>query len=268
MRGVLSHGSFLRFYLLLGAALLTVFLIALGGRAFIEQISREDYREALTALPMSLMAQQLVDSSPQERQTQLNVWGEQLDMQLTLVPLEDASLSYFERARLEQGKVLVATSPWRLQRRLPDQPWLLQADFSSWREQQWHATIVMLGAWLSPLSVSERQDKLGGLQQGSWPLALSNRPPSGLSEAQQAQLARGEVVTRLSGEQLSISFVYQLPDGSQWIEAGPETGGANLPFNLQLPLLMALMVVLALIIYLVMRSIESRMARLELAATR
>lgn len=91
----------------------------------------------------------------------------------------------------------------------------------------------MLGAWLSPLSVSERQDKLGGLQQGSWPLALSNRPPSGLSEAQQAQLARGEVVTRLSGEQLSISFVYQLPDGSQWIEAGPETGAptCRLTFN-------------------------------------
>ncbi|SER84492.1 two-component system, OmpR family, sensor histidine kinase RstB [Vreelandella subterranea] len=268
MRRVLSHGSFLRFYLLLGAALLMVFLIALGGRAFIEQVSREDYREALAALPMSLMAEQLADSTPRERQAKLAGWAEQLDMQLTLVPLEDASLSYFERARLERGKVLVATSPWRLQRRLPDQPWLLQADFPYWSERQWHATIEILGAWLSPLDGSERRERLGALEQGSWPLSLTDRPPAALSDAQRRQLDRGEVVMQLRGEQLSISFVYQLPDGSQWLEAGPATGGSDLPLNLHLPLLMALMVVLALIIYLVMRSIESRMARLELAATR
>ncbi|MFN2409079.1 MAG: ATP-binding protein [Halomonas sp.] len=269
MRRVLSHGSFLRFYLLLGAALLTVFLIALGGRAFIDHVSRENYREALTALPMSLMARQLADNSPRERQEQLSSWAEQLDMQLTLVPLTDASLSYFERARLERGKVLVATtSPWRLQRRLHDQPWLLQADFSDWSEQQWHATIEMLGAWLSPLDGSERREQLESLEQGSWPLALLDQSPAGLSDAQQRQLDRGEVVTRLRGEELSISFIYQLPTGSQWLEAGPASGDSDLPFNLHLPLLMALMVVLALIIYLVMRSIESRMARLELAATR
>lgn len=268
MRRVLSHGSFLRFYLLLGAALLTVFLIALAGRAFIEQVSREDRREALAALPMSLMARQLADIPARGRQAQLSAWSEQFDMQLSLMQLEDASLSYFERARLERGKLLVATSPWRLKRRLPDQPWLLQAELSTWREQQWYATMTMLGAWLAPLDATERLERLGDVEQGSWPLALLNRPPDELSDAQQDQLARGEVVTRLHGEQLDISFVYQFPDGSQWLEAGPATRGANLTFNLQLPLLMALMVVLALIIYLVMRSIESRMARLELAATR
>ncbi|MEC4768416.1 ATP-binding protein [Halomonas sp. CUBES01] len=268
MRRVLSHGSFLRFYLLLGAALLTVFLIALAGRAFIEQVSREDRREGLAALPMSLMTRQLVDIPSRERQAQLYEWSEQLGMQLSLMPVEDASLSYFERSRLERGNVLVATSPWRLKRLIPGQSWLLQAEFSTWREQQWHATMAMLGAWLATFDASERLERLGEVQPGSWPLALLGRPPGELGDAQQAHLARGEVVTQLHGEQLDISFVYQLPDGSQWLEAGPATRGANLPFNLQLPLLMALMVVLALIIYLVMRSIESRMARLELAATR
>ncbi|SDN82550.1 ATP-binding protein [Vreelandella arcis] len=268
MRRVLSHGSFLRFYLLLGTALLVVFLIALGGRAFIEQVRREDYREALAALPMSLMAQQLAESTPRERQDQLSIWAEKLDMQLSLVALGDASLSYFERARLEQGKVLVEASPWRLKRRIPGQSWLLQADFPAWSEQQWHASIAMLGAWLSPLNDGERRERLGDLQQGSWPLALLNRPPSELSDTQHAQLARGEVVTRLRGEQLTISFLYELPGRAQWLAVGPASRGNNLPFNLQLLLLMALMVVLALIIYLIMRSIESRMARLELAATR
>ncbi|HBM29925.1 MAG TPA: two-component sensor histidine kinase, partial [Halomonas sp.] len=61
MRRVLGHGTFLRFYLLLGLALCVVFFIALGGRSFIEQVRREDYREQLAALPMSLMTQQLAD---------------------------------------------------------------------------------------------------------------------------------------------------------------------------------------------------------------
>ena len=69
MRRVLGHGSFLRFYLLLGLALCVVFFIALGGRSFIEQIRREDYREQLAALPMSLMTQQLASSSVAERET-------------------------------------------------------------------------------------------------------------------------------------------------------------------------------------------------------
>ena len=64
MRRVLSHGSFLRFYLLLGLALCVVFFIALGGRSFIEQVRREDYREQLAALPMSLMTQQLASGIP------------------------------------------------------------------------------------------------------------------------------------------------------------------------------------------------------------
>ena len=71
MRRVLSHGSFLRFYLLLGLALCVVFFIALGGRSFIEQVRREDYREQLAALPMSLMTQQLASVPIDERETLL-----------------------------------------------------------------------------------------------------------------------------------------------------------------------------------------------------
>ncbi|MBT2773821.1 two-component sensor histidine kinase, partial [Halomonas sp. ISL-60] len=84
MRRVLSHGSFLRFYLLLGIALLVVFIIALAGRSFIEQVRREDYREQLAALPMSLMTQQLAATPLEQRNTLLERFSEQLDVQLTL----------------------------------------------------------------------------------------------------------------------------------------------------------------------------------------
>ncbi len=111
MRRVLSHGSFLRFYLLLGLALCVVFLIALGGRSFIEQVRREDYREQLAALPMSMMTQRLASVAEEERDALLGELSERLGMQLALRRMADTPLGYFERSRIERGRVLVAESP-------------------------------------------------------------------------------------------------------------------------------------------------------------
>ncbi|MBT2801732.1 HAMP domain-containing protein [Halomonas sp. ISL-56] len=273
MRRVLSHGSFLRFYLLLGIALLVVFIIALAGRSFIEQVRREDYREQLAALPMSLMTQQLAATPLEQRNTLLERFSEQLDVQLTLEPINEADLGYFERSRLERGRILVAESPWLLQQRLPSDTWLLQARLDDWSEHQWHGSIELLGEWLAATPAEERDGRIAQLRQGSWPLQLLSSMPVGLTAQQQAQLASGNVITKLVSDKLSITLLYQLPSQqlpgeSQWLQAGPISRGDTLPLNLHLPLLVGLMIVLSLIIYLIMRSIEARMARLELAATR
>ncbi|MDG4869077.1 hypothetical protein P8631_13865, partial [Guyparkeria sp. 1SP6A2] len=117
MRRVLSHGSFLRFYLLLGLALCVVFLIALGGRSFIEQVRREDYREQLAALPMSMMTQRLASVAEDEREALLGELAERLGMQLALRRMADTPLGYFERTRIERGNVLVEEPPWQLRQR-------------------------------------------------------------------------------------------------------------------------------------------------------
>ncbi len=277
MRRVLSHGSFLRFYLLLGLALCVVFFIALGGRSFIEQVRREDYREQLAALPMSLMTQQLASVPIDERETLLGDFSEQLGMQLVLRDMNDAQLGYFERSRIERGTVLVAEEPWQLRQRLPTantsgELWVLEATFDAWSERQWQGSMVLLGEWLAAMPEEERLAALAELRPGSWPLSLLNALPDDLTTEQQFQLTLGGVITRLVTDKLSITLLYQLPNASggadQWLQAGPISRGDTLPLNLHLPLLVALMVVLSLIIYLIMRSIESRMARLELAATR
>ncbi len=239
MRRVLSNGSFLRFYLLLGIALLVVFVIALAGRSFIEQVRREDYREQLAALPMSLMTQQLADAPVEQRNALLERFSEQLDLQLTLQPISDADLGFFERSRLEQGKILVAESPWLLQQRLPGDTWLLQARLDDWSEHQWHGSIELLGGWLAAAPAAERDGRIAQLRPGSWPLQLLPSLPAGLTAAQQAQLARGNVITQLVSDKLSITLLYQLPGESQWLQAGPISRGDTLPLNLHLPLLMA-----------------------------
>ncbi|MDK9686518.1 ATP-binding protein [Halomonas sp. LC1] len=276
MRRVLGHGTFLRFYLLLGLALCVVFFIALGGRSFIEQVRREDYREQLAALPMSLMTQQLADVPMEEREVLLGEFSEQLGMQLALRSLSEAPLGYFERARIERGTVLVSEEPWQLRQRLPTsssgEQWMLEATFGSWSERQWQGSMVLLGEWLAEMPAEERLTALTRLRPGSWPLSLLNALPDDLTTEQQFQLTLGGVITRLMSDKLSITLLYQLPndadDAEQWLQAGPISRGDTLPLNLHLPLLVALMVVLSLIVYLIMRSIESRMARLELAATR
>ncbi|UYO75501.1 ATP-binding protein [Halomonas qinghailakensis] len=268
MRRVLGHGSFLRFYLLLGLALCVVFFIALGGRSFIEQVRREDYREQLAALPMSLMTQQLASSQVAEREASLARFSEQLGMQLSLQRIEDAELNYFERSRVERGSVLVTGDPWKLRQRIPNDEWMLEATFAAWSEQQWQGSMVLIGDWLASMPPEARADALASLNTGSWPLSLLVTAPHGLTSEQQFQLALGGVLTRLVSDKLSLLLIYQLPGENQWLQAGPTSRGDTLPVNLHLPLLVGLMVVLSLIIYLIMRSIEARMARLELAATR
>ncbi|GEN28704.1 two-component sensor histidine kinase [Halovibrio variabilis] len=270
MRRVLSSGSFLRFYVLLGLALLVVFVIAFAGRSFIEQVRREDYREQLAALPMSLMTRWLAETPRAERGPLLERFSDRLALQLTLIPVSAAELGYFERERLEQGKTLVAESPWLLQQRLPGETQLLQARLDDWSEHQWHGSIALLGDWLAAQPVGERESRLAALNSGSWPLQLITELPAELMAAQRAQLTDGSVVTRLVSDQLSVTLLYQLPPPgeAEWLQAGPISRGDTLPPNLHLPLLVGLMIVLSLIIYLIMRSIEARMARLELAATR
>lgn len=268
MRRVLSNGSFLRFYVLLGVALLVVFIIALAGRSFIEQVRREDYREQLAALPMSLMTQQLAGTPIKQRQDLLENVAEQLALELTLLPMSEARLGYFERLRLEQGKLLVAEKPWLLQQRLPDDNWLLQARLDDWSEQQWEGSITLLGDWLGAMPSESREAYMAELSQGSWPLTLLTTLPDNLTAQSQTQLANGNVVTQMISDELSIAMLYQLPGETTWLQAGPISRGNTLPPNLHLPLLVGLMLVLSLIIYLIMRSIEARMARLELAATR
>ncbi|BBI64063.1 hypothetical protein HSBAA_53690 [Vreelandella sulfidaeris] len=267
MRRMLSNGSFLRFYLLLGVALLVVFVIALAGRSFIEQVRREDYREQLAALPMSLMTRQLADTPVEQRKVLLDQFAQQLALQLTLQPISEADLGYFERSRLEQGKILVDESPWLLQQRLPGDAWLLQARLDDWESTNGTAA---LNCWangsrqcllMNVKSASPSYARVAGRcnycrrylrdsrhsSRYSWPVAASSRSWFLIS---------------------SLVLLYQLPGESQWLQAGPISRGDTLPPNLHLPLLVGLMIVLSLIIYLIMRSIEARMARLELAATR
>ncbi|MGM0614327.1 MAG: ATP-binding protein [Pseudomonadota bacterium] len=268
------RGSFLRFYLLLGLTLLAIFLIAMIGRIVIERVGHDDYREQLAHFPMAVLMAELAPLSVAEREQRLPALSQRLGsaVELDLVPVADASLNFFEQQRLDRGAMLVETSPWRLRQRLGNAPWLLSLTLEGWKEQHWQATVALAAEGLAGLGVERRAARLEELASTRWNLELINQLPEELTAQQHHALANRQVVTRLAGERLDITLLTPLsgtsPLSPLWLEAELIVYDDPLPLHLYLMLLLSVMMILTLVIYLIMRNIESRMVRLELAATR
>ncbi|MDZ7851402.1 MAG: ATP-binding protein [Halomonas sp.] len=274
MRRTLADSTFLRVYVLLALALLLTFGLALLGLAMVDQVRREHYREQLVEPPMRVLTA-WVDALPEAgREAWLASRGEQLDMILRLVSIDDLSLNYFSRSRLERGRVLVlprGEHGWQLKRLLPGGEQLLEVDLVGLSEQQLRGLTELLAEWLIQAPDTARQERLEQVTGGGIPLQLSVAPPEGLDAHQLARLTEGEVVIRLLPGRWSI-MMYRLLPGSEaqprWLAIGPVKAFEPLPVSLLLLLLVLLLGVLAAIIYLIVRGVEARMARLELAATR
>ncbi|MGS2744780.1 ATP-binding protein [Halomonas sp. LS-001] len=274
MRRVLNRSPFLRFYLLLGLTLLGIFLIALTGRLLIETVRHDDYREQLAHFPMAVLVAELAPLPPGEREQRLPALRQHFGdaISLNLMSLDEADLGYFDRMRLTRGGRVIESSPWRLCQRLNESSRLLCIEFDEWHEQQWMASVALAAADLAEMPSAQQPARLKALSSEHWPLRLFDQLPGDLSLQQRQALASGQVITRLEGEQLRVTFLAALPDGPsgapRWLKVGPVVQGDFLPLYLHLPLLLGVMIVLSLVIYLIMRNIEARMARLEQAATR
>ncbi|QFU03035.1 Sensor protein RstB [Halomonas sp. THAF5a] len=270
----LADSTFLRVYVLLALALLLTFGLALLGLALVDQVRREHYREQLVEPPMRVLSR-WVESLPEaEREAWLRERSEQLDMTLRVVPVEARTLNYFSRTRLRAGRVLVLhrqDQSWRLWHLLDDQRRLLEVDVATISEQQLRGLTELFAEWLARVPAGERQAHLERMAGDAVPLALLATAPEALDTRQLVRLADGEVVIRLLPGRLSMAMYRLLPsDGVRvsWLAIGPVKAFEPLPLPLQLTLLMLLLSVLAAIIYLIVRGVEARMARLELAATR
>ena len=274
MRWRLADSTFLRVYVLLALALLLTFGLALLGLALVDQVRREHYREQLVEPPMRVLTR-WVESLPEaQREAWLLERSEQLDMTLRVVPVETRSLNYFSRTRLHSGRVLVIPRKdhgWRLWHLLADGQQLLEVDVATLSEQQLRGLTELFAEWLARVPADERQAQLERMAGDAVPLELLATAPEGLDTRQLVRLADGEVVIRLIPGRLSMAMYRLLPGNgprASWLAIGPVKAFEPLPLPLQLTLLMLLLSVLAAIIYLIVRGVEARMARLELAATR
>lgn len=273
MRRVLADSTFLRVYVLLALALLLTFGLALLGVAMVDQVRREHHREQLAEVPMRLLAQRLEALPVDAHAGWLETQARRLDLTPSVLPVRSASLGYFARLRLERGKVLVQERDergWRLLKLLPDGERLLQVDLASLSEQQLRGFTELLAEWLAQSPPAERRARLSLVAAGSVPVELGDAPPAGLDPYQLGRLANGEVVIRLFPGRWGMAMYLALPGGGEasWLAIGPVEAFEPVPVSLQLLVVLILLAVLGATIYLIVRGVEARMARLELAATR
>ncbi|MFC3282767.1 ATP-binding protein [Litchfieldella rifensis] len=270
----LADSTFLRVYVLLALALVLTFGLALAGFAMVDQVRREHYRERLAEAPMALLVNQLAEQPAALREAWLEQRSAALDIGLRLYERESLPLNYFQRSRLDAGRVLIHSldeQGWRLQQSLPGEPRVLEVVLTSLNERQLRGLAEGLRQWLERVDPDQREERLKVLTATALGVELNDVPPEGLDEGQREHLANGGVVIRVLPESWALSLYLQLPHESgapQWVQVGPIEAFEPMPLSLSLLLLVIMLLVLAATIYLIVRGVEARMARLELAATR
>ncbi|WP_227367521.1 ATP-binding protein [Halomonas sp. M20] len=275
MRRTLADSTFVRVYATLLLALVLTFGLAMMGYVIVDQVRREHYRERLADTPMALLTNLLSEVQPAERKQWLQRQGEHLDMQLSLYRQDEQLFSYFQSRRLEAGRPLVTydddSSTWHLWRQVPGEPLLLKVTLAQLSDQQLRGLVDTLRDWLEGMVSPERPLQTLTEKQ-SLPVTLSSIPPGLLDPLQRERLADGDIVLQWMAEQGSISahaLLLSPVDGSQrWLNVGPIYAFNTMPLILTLGLVLASLLVLAGAIYLIVRGVETRMARLEKAATR
>lgn len=274
MRHTLADSTFLRVYASLLLALVLSFSLAMLGYLMVDQVRREHYRERLAGAPMALLTTLLGEVPAETRLSWLWDQSERLDMRLTLHTMADQDFNYFERARLNDGRPLVerdSEGNWRLWRRLPGQPLLLEATLERLSEQQLRGLVGSLRVWLEGMPAPE-QPLQTLINRQRLPVELSSSAPEVLDAYQLDRLNRGEVVVDLMAERGAFSTYARLSpragSSERWLQVGPIYAFDAMPLMLTLGLVLVSLIMLAGAIYVIVRGVEARMARLEKAATR
>lgn len=273
-RRLFAESTFLRVYVLMALALLLTLVLVLAGYTLVDQVRREHYREQLADPPMTMLVQQVAIVPAEQRRQWLSEQSERLDIGLDVSSADALSLGYFERERLKKGQVLVNTDApqgWRLHKRMPDDDGILVASLNSLNEQQLRELAEMLGEWLGTDDDTTRRDRVSELSRSSIDIDLGEQPPNDIDERQLMRLQEGDVIIRLHPERRGLSLYAYLPSETaslQWLRIGPIDAFEPMPLSLLVMLLLVMLAVLAGTIYLIIRGVEARMARLELAATR
>ncbi|WP_110686469.1 ATP-binding protein [Salinicola aestuarinus] len=270
MRRSFTDSTFLRFYLALLAALVITFGLALLGFLVVDKVRQEQYRESLVSGPLALLSD-LVSRQPLEnRDDWLASMASTLGMPLGLFELDDLSLNYFERARLADARPVIESDSdgWRSLYQLPHSDWVLAARINSLNEMQLRGITEVLRSWLSGESAQVQRQRLKRVQhQFHVPVTLSDMAPADVDPIQSTRLAAGEVVVRLDPS-LSTLHIHARVGSDRWLHIGPLPSFESVPLSLAFALLITVLVTLAGAIYLIVWSIEGRVARLERAATR
>ncbi|MBR9754881.1 HAMP domain-containing protein [Cobetia sp. 4B] len=271
MRRALSDSIFLRVYVALLVALVLTLGIALGGFQLTNMVRLEAYQTRLGAAPMRLLVSQIAATPEAERGAFLKRTARLLDGRLLLAPAAVFDLSWWEQRRLEAGRPLVRPhddAGWQLLMAVPGEERVLEFRLLHLAERQLRGLMVSLHDTLQPMNAEQRSDLLAQLQQASGlSFALLPDIPQNLDAQQASRLEAGRVVLNVASHGQAMALYTRLGDRAM-LKVGPIRGFETTPPALIIAMILAVISLLGGVIYLVVRSLEARLTRLEKAATR
>ncbi|MDD7804460.1 MAG: ATP-binding protein [Endozoicomonas sp. (ex Botrylloides leachii)] len=263
---------FLRIY---GGMLFSLLLVSLlsGIAITIFNSSRlVDYREAMVRGTFRIVSEMVAELPPQQRQKMLDQWSHRLTLPFSLVSQQTLALTQSEKKALRQGHVKLKALD---ERRAVVYSWvnsklLLRGYIGAVSGQTSNGTISLLREYLNHLPPQRRAAEVMKLNKEafSYPVNLISPENANLQPVQKEQLSMGGVVTVLDNEAESISLYAQLKNGHQLIQLGPLDLFKPYPFNLIIAISLFVLSSLSLAIYVLVRSMEKRLRKLERAATR
>ncbi len=257
---------FLRIY---GGLLFTLVLVFVLSGLTLTLVNGQrmlEYRHLLLHAPMELMVLELRATPAGERQQKLELWAEELEGALVLLPYGD---QHFSASRLEKLRA------GRVQEELTEQgsmAWL-QLDQQQVLQVQLPDTfdrLLLLSLRLGRDFVEQagdRQEAMTRLQSWShYPIALLGAPDSAFTAHQRAQLADGHPLWQLKAGEAGVELYAQLDSGTL-LRYGPIPLYQAYPFTLLIGIALFVLSAISLAIYVLVRGLERRLRKMEQAAT-
>ncbi|WP_206062596.1 ATP-binding protein [Kushneria phosphatilytica] len=128
--------------------------------------------------------------------------------------------------------------------------------------------MLMLRQWLDAVPEDQREARFQTLRdQTSLTMGIGSGSPAGLSSSQLEQLDANQVVMNVEPEKPSLTLYTRLADG-RWITVGPVRPFEPLPVISIGVVMMVMLILMGIIVYLLVRGVESRLRHMERAASR
>ncbi|WP_299725548.1 ATP-binding protein [uncultured Endozoicomonas sp.] len=264
---------FLRIY---GGLLFSLVLVSvLSGIVvtIVNSVRLVEYREDMASGTFRLVSDVLSSLPGDERQKWLRDWGYKLSIPFSMVPMDQAGFDEDTAKQLIRGDVDVRmlNETSAIITSQIDDKWLLQGIVPEISEQMASGTMIFLRHLLQEYSPQQRSAILAQQSPESLgiPVILAESPASlQLTPLQQNQLQQGGIVTVLSIRDETLQLYAQMTDSDQVLRLGPIRLLNLYPFKLILTIGLFVLLSISLAIYILVRGMETRLRKLERAATR
>lgn len=268
------NSIFLRIYGGMLAAMLLIGALAYFTVDLVNQYRADTYREEMARGTFWLLANGTSRHHGEERETWVQLMTALLGSKVEVVDGKAAAFSSAELDRLRAGRVVLRVQDEEntadIFIALPAEPLYLTTRMTKVSEQQARTTVVLILDALGQRPVAEWDQTFAAIQQQfGFPIARVPVADITLDKEQRERLDRREVVISLSdggpGVESGVRVFARIGDTGEVLVLGPLRLFDWRPLSLVIPLGAIALFMMGLAAYLLVRSLEVRLKKLEQA---